>query len=124
MHTVQVENDLLVVQLTGKLDQQSLLDAQKDLMLHPEYPFKNSLWIFDAEFECCFSNSGLSVLINRIKTCFPAGATKQKAALLATLGVHSMFTQWYCEEAEAAGLPFQFKAFHSRQEAEAWLRED
>jgi hypothetical protein len=124
MHTIQNDTDFLKVFLSGKVDQTSLLEAQRELMLHPEYPFKNSLWVFDPEFECCFSNGGFPELIGRIKLFCPVDATKQKAALVATCGVHFSIMHSFCEDAELAELPFQFKAFYNCEHAEEWLRED
>ncbi|NTU91922.1 MAG: hypothetical protein HGA60_08400 [Chlorobiaceae bacterium] len=121
MHVVQSGVDFIEVYLHGKLSQQDLLDAQKSLMLHPDYSHKNSLWIFDKEFECLFSNEDFAELINRIKLFYPFGATKQKAALLGSMGIHFGILQLYCEEAEQADLPFRFRAFLSYSEAVAWL---
>ncbi len=121
MHVIQNDKHILRVILSGKLDQNSLFDAQKELMLHPEYPHKNSLWKFDKEFVCDFSSQGMADLISRIKLFYPADATKQKAALLASSSMHYAILQLFCEDAGKEGLPFKFKAFQNQEKAETWL---
>ena len=121
MHSVHSDQDILRVYLYGKLDLQSLFDAQRELMLHPEYPHKNSLWIFDDEFVCDFSSLGFADLIERIKRYYPIGATKQKAALIARTNTHYAILQMFCDEASYDGSPFAFKAFQEFDKAEQWL---
>jgi hypothetical protein len=121
MHAINNEQGFIRVILSGRLDQQSLVDAQKELMLHPEYPFKNSLWIFEEDFECHFSNDGMIDLIKQIKTYFPIGATKDKAALCAKSNTHYAIMQLFCEEADGENLPFEIRAFQNCRQAEAWL---
>ncbi len=123
MHAVRInDKGILQVFLFGKLDQQSLFNAQSDLMLHPEYPHTNSMWVFDEGFECDFSNLGFIDLIDRIKRFFPLGATKKKAALLATTNTHFAMSQLFCDEARHECTPFTFRAFQDYHEAEAWLK--
>ena len=123
MHVIQNDKNIIQVFLHGKLNQNSLFDAQKDLMLHPEYAHKNSLWHFDKDFVCDFSNAGMADLISRIKLFYPTDATKQKAALLATSSMHYAILQLFCDDAEIEGLPFRFRAFQSHEKADAWLNE-
>lgn len=121
MHVIQSGNEIIEVYLHGKVSQQDLLDAQKDLMVHPDYSHKNSLWIFDKLFECGFTSEDFAELLNRIKLFYPFGATKKKAALLAARGIHFGMLQLYCEDADQADLPFKFRAFMNYTEAVDWL---
>lgn len=123
MHIVVSDREILAVLLYGKLSQQSLFDAQQELMLHPNYSSRNSLWVFDKHFECGFSSIVFGELVNRIKLYCPINTTKKKAAILTASGTHFGMMQLYCNEAEAAGLPFKFKAFREYEEAEEWLME-
>lgn len=124
MHTIKSDGDIIEVFLSGKLAQQSLFDAQAELMLHPDYPVKNSLWIFDHDFECHFSCDGYTELINRIKLFCPVGTTRKKSALCTHTGVHFAMAQCFCEEAKYIHLPFKIRTFKDEQKARAWLAED
>jgi hypothetical protein len=121
MHSIQSDKDVIRVFLFGKIDAQSLYDAQTELMLHPDYPFKNSLWVFDEGVECNFSNLSFLDLISRIKLCYPISATKEKAAFIGFSNTLFAMMQFFCSEAEHEGLPFKLKAFRNHAQAEAWL---
>ncbi|NTU57782.1 MAG: hypothetical protein HGB00_02520 [Chlorobiaceae bacterium] len=121
MHTVKSDPHFLFVLMTGKVDQLSLHEAQKELMLHPDYAHKNTLWMFDEACECDFSNFVMFEMLNRIKVFFPIESSKQKAALVGVAPMHYSFLKLFCDEAEHEGLPFKVQPFHSYQEAEAWL---
>jgi hypothetical protein len=121
MFKVHNEPHYLRVEVTGDIDQQSLYDAQSALMRHPEYPHKNSLWVFDDDFVCGFSNRGLFEMIDRIKAFFPVGGTKEKGAILASSGLHYAFFKLFCDEADRKGIPFKMKPFRTHHEAEEWL---
>ncbi|NTW53067.1 MAG: hypothetical protein HGB22_10855 [Chlorobiaceae bacterium] len=121
MHSVHNDLHYLCVWVTDKVDQQSLYEAQADLMLHPEYPHKNSLWMFDEACECVFSNICMFDMLSRIKNFFPVNGTKQKAAMLATTNTFYSFVKLFCDEAEHEGIPFTVKPFRNFDDANAWL---
>jgi len=111
----------LQVSITGHIDQKALFEAQQALMLHPEYPHKNSLWVLDGEVICDFSNIDFFETVKRIKTFFPAGATKKKGAMFAAGGFQYAMLKLFCEEACRERVPFEMKPFQSYLEAENWL---
>jgi hypothetical protein len=123
MHQIQNEKHFLRLSLTGIIDQFALYEAQKDLMLHPEYPHKNSLWVFDHGCSCNFSHIGMLEMASRIKTLFPIGGTKKKGALLVGNAVHFGFIKMFCDEVEHMRLPFTMKPFISLSQATSWLIE-
>ena len=105
----------------GKIDEKELFDAQMNLMLQPDYPAKNSMWIFDETFECDYSEAKAIELINQIKRYFPPGSTKQKAALLTKSSEHYPIMQLFSDKAKVEGIPFTFKAFQKYRQAMDWL---
>lgn len=121
MYEVQEEPYYLQVSITGDVDNQALYEAHTALMQHPQYPYKNSLWVFDTEFVCGFSNIDMFEMVSRIKTFYPVGGTKEKCALLASNNFHYAFLKLFSEEAEREGVPFLVKPFRSFLEAKAWL---
>ncbi len=121
MHTIHNDPHFLRISVTGKVDQQSLYDAQKELMLHPDYPYKNSLWVFDAACECKFSSLIMYEMLSRIKSFFPLDGIKKKAAIIALTNTFYSFVKLFCDEAEHEGIPFTIKPFRSLNEAEVWL---
>lgn len=121
MHSVQNDPDYLLVSVTDKVDQQSLYEAQSDLMLHPEYPHKNSLWVFDEGCVCDFSSLGMFEMLGRIKTFFPIHGTKEKAAMFAKNFTFYSMVKLFCEEAEQEGIPFTMKPFRKFDDAKSWL---
>ncbi|HWR02051.1 MAG TPA: hypothetical protein VN371_09330 [Chlorobaculum sp.] len=123
MHIVHNDPDYLLVSVTDRVDQQSLYEAQVDLMLHHEYAHKNSLWIFDDACECVFSNLSMFEMIFRIKNFFPIHATRQKSALLATTNTFYSMLKLFCDEAEYEGVPFTMKPFRNFDDAKSWLVE-
>jgi hypothetical protein len=123
MHELHNDPHFLRLFLHGEVGLQGLYDAQKELMLHPAYPHKNSLWVFDEEFKCEFSHTGMFGIIDRTKIFFPIGATKEKGALLSSGRLHYAFFKLFCEEAELESFPFKVMPFMSYDEAERWLKE-
>jgi hypothetical protein len=121
MHSVHNESCCLIVLVTGKVDQQTLYDAQRDLMLHPEYSHKNSFWIFDEGCECDLSNVVLFEMVRRIKAFFPPDGTKKKAAMIAADSTIYSRIKTFCNAAEYEGIPFTIKSFKKLQDAAAWL---
>ncbi|MBN1929664.1 MAG: hypothetical protein JW764_09005 [Chlorobiaceae bacterium] len=122
MYEVHNKPDRLEVKITGTVDQKALYKIQQTLMLHPAYPYKNSLWVFDEGFVCDFSNLDMFEAVNRIKTYFPVGAKKEKGALLASTGFQYGLFKIFCEEADRERIPFKMRAFRSYRDAKAWLR--
>lgn len=121
MFTVQDYPLFLRVELNGNVNRKTLFDAQDALMRHPEYPYKNSLWILKEGFICGFSNIDLFETAERIKTFLPLEATKQKSAFFASSGFQYALIKLFCKEAEQKKLPFKMMPFMSLQNAEAWL---
>ena len=123
MNSVVDKGNYLFVMITGTVNQQSLYDAQKSLMLHQEYPHKNSLWVFDETCECEFSNLGMFEMLCRIRMFFPIDGTKKKGALVGIAPLHHSFVKMFCDEAEHERLPFTVKPFRRIEDAESWLAE-
>jgi hypothetical protein len=88
MHEVHNDAHFLRILVNGEVGLQYLYDAQKDLMLYPAQPYKNSLWVFDEEFTCDFSINGMFGMIDRIKIFYPIGGTKEKGAFLLAGSLH------------------------------------
>jgi hypothetical protein len=121
MYSVHRDKDLIQVFVYGKPDETELFDAQMNLMLQPDYPSKNSIWIFDETFECDYSEQKAIALIKQIKRYFPPGSTKEKAALLTKSSEHYPMMQTFSEKAAEEGVPFTFKAFQRYKQAMEWL---
>jgi hypothetical protein len=122
MHSVHDEHHFLRVSINGTVDLKELYDTQKDLMLHPAYPHKNSLWVFGDSFTCDFSINEMFNMIDRIKLFFPIGGTKEKSAFLVSSNLHLAFFKLFSEEAENRKIPFKIRSFMNYAEAEAWLK--
>ncbi|HWR01027.1 MAG TPA: hypothetical protein VN371_04120 [Chlorobaculum sp.] len=121
MHTIHNDPHFLRISITGKVDQQSLYAAQRELMLHPDYPYMNSLWVFDAACECNFSSLIMFEMITRIKSFFPKHGTKKKTAIITSTNTFYSFVKLFCDEAELEGIPFTIKPFRTLHDAELWL---
>jgi len=121
MYSVHRDKDLIQVFVYGNLDETELFDAQMNLMLQPDYPHKNSIWIFDETFECDYSEPKAIALIEQIKRYYPPGATKEKAALLTKSSKHYPMMQSFSEKAKEEGVAFTFKAFQKYKQAMDWL---
>lgn len=123
MHTIQSSNDIIEVYLHGKINQYSLLNAQNELLCHPDFHFKNSLWLLDESFECEFSYPNTLEMIQLFKRLHPSITAQRNVALFAESGMNSSMVQWYLQEAENAGLFLKFRPFLSYADAIAWLTE-
>jgi len=121
MHTITNDGQFLKVLLDGKFNEKELLVTQKELMSHPEYPLKNSMWIFSNTFQPVITGASIDLLIEKINLNFPAGAKKDKAALVSCSNTQNAIMQVVCSKFDAANVPFKFQAFQDPLEAEAWL---
>ncbi|HWQ89348.1 MAG TPA: hypothetical protein VN374_05195 [Desulfitobacteriaceae bacterium] len=121
MHTITNDGQFLKVLLDGKFNEKELLVTQKELMSHPEYAFKNSMWIFSNAFQPVLSPTSIDLLIERIKLLFPEVAKKDKAALVSCSNTQNAILQVICSKFDAASVPFKFRAFQDYHEAVSWL---
>lgn len=122
MHTIQNNNDYLELVISGEFDNNGLYQAFREMLLHPDYPHKKSLWVFD-RCDCAFSGSAMYDLIGLLKSVYPLNATRTKTAFLGSNSTQYAFGELWREEAERAGLSFAIKVFRSRDDAEAWLKD-
>lgn len=90
--------------------------------MHPEYPYKNSVWVFEG-CECDFSSISLSDLLQMVRAYYPKEATRTKTAIVTSTSLHHAMAQLFCQEAEQLTLVFTLKAFMDRSEAINWLLE-
>jgi hypothetical protein len=121
MYTITNDKPFLQVLLDGKVYKHELLAAQFELMTHPDYTVKNSMWVFSDSFGSAFSAISIDLLIERIKTLYPPRATKEKAAMVSCSNTQNAIMQMICKKFDNASLPFKFRAFRDYAEAEAWL---
>jgi hypothetical protein len=122
MHVVESYPDYLGVIFTGAVDQDQLFLALKDIFMHPEYPCKNSIWVFEG-CECDFSNISMFELLQLVRAYYPREATRKKTAIVTSTSLHHAMAQLFCQEAEQLALSFTLEAFMVRAEAEEWMRE-
>ncbi|AOS83070.1 hypothetical protein BIU88_02260 [Chlorobaculum limnaeum] len=122
MHVIETGGSYLSVIFSGAVDQDQLFRALRDIFMLPEYPFKNSIWIFEG-CECDFSNISMFKLLQMIRAYYPKEATRTKTAIVTSISLHHAMAQLFCEEADDLALAFTMKAFMDRAEAIAWLME-
>jgi len=122
MHVIENHSSFLCVNFQGSVDQEQLFKALREIFLHPEYPHKNSIWMFEG-CECDFSNISLYDLFEMIKAYYPRKATRTKTAIVTSTGTHHAMAQLFCEEAGHQALVFSMRAFLDRAEAESWVIE-
>jgi hypothetical protein len=122
MFVIENTSSYLCVDFKGSVDQEQLFQALKEIFLHPEYPHKNSIWVFE-ECECDFSNISLFDLMTMIKAYYPRKATRTKTALVTSTGTHHAIAKFFCEEAVQEMRLFAMRAFQTRNEAAAWVSE-
>lgn len=122
MHTIEYTGGYLGVVFSGAVDQTQLFQALKEIFLHPEYPYTNSMWVFSG-CECDFSNLCLLDLVRMIKAYYPLEATRKKTAIVTSSSTHHAMAQILCDEAWQEQLSFSLRAFLNRAEAETWLME-
>jgi hypothetical protein len=123
MHTIEDTGDYLCVLFSGAVDQSRLFEALKEVFLHPDYPHKNSMWVFTG-CECDFSNLCLLDLVTMIKAYYPRDATRKKTAIVTSSSTHYAMAQMLCDEARKEQLSFTLCAFFDREMAEIWLVEE
>jgi hypothetical protein len=122
MHVIEAEPRCLSVIFQGAVDQEQLFRALRDIFMHPDYPSRNSMWVFEG-CECDFSSISLLELLQMVRAYYPREATRKKTAIVTSTRLHHAMAQLFCEEAESLALAFTLKAFMNRSEAEAWLLE-
>ncbi len=121
MHVIETGTSYLSVIFAGSVDQKQLFQALRDIFMHPEYPFKNSIWVFEG-CECDFSNISMFELLQLVKAYYPKNATRTKTAVVTSTSLHHAMAQLFCEEAGNFTLAFTMKAFMDRAEAIEWLK--
>ncbi|NTU52637.1 MAG: hypothetical protein HGA97_02835 [Chlorobiaceae bacterium] len=124
MHVIEDTGQYLRVLLSGSVDQSQLFEALKEIFLHPEYPHKNSVWVFDEGCECDFSSLSMFDLIRLVKAYYPRDATRKKTAIVTSTSTHYAMAHLLCEEARQERLLFSIHTFMDRAEAEKWLLEN
>lgn len=122
MHVIETGDRCLSVIFSGAVDQMQLFGALKEIFMHPEYPVKNSMWVFEG-CECDFSSISMFDLLQMIRVYYPKEATRKKTAIVTSTSTHHAMAQLFCEEAGQLTLAFTLKAFMNRAEATAWLLE-
>jgi hypothetical protein len=120
MHVIETGPYSLSVIFEGAVDQEQLFRALKDIFMHPDYPSRNSMWVFEG-CECDFSSISLFELLQMVRAYYPREATRKKTAIVTSTRLHHAMAELFCEEAESLALAFTLKAFMDRAEAEAWL---
>jgi len=120
MHVIETGPQILSVIFSGAVDQVQLFRALKEIFMHPEYPFKNSMWVFEG-CECDFSNISMFDLLQMVRAYYPKEATRTKTALVTSTSMHHAMAQLFCQESEQLKLAFTLKAFTDRSAATAWL---
>lgn len=122
MYIIETGKSSLKVLFSGSVDHDQLFNALRDIFMHPDYPYRNSVWLFEG-CECDFSNICMFDLVQMIKTYYPRKATRKKTAIVTSTSMHYAMAQLLCEEAELAMLPYSLRAFMNQDEAEGWLIE-
>lgn len=122
MHVIETGASYLSLIFAGAVDQQQLFQGLRDIFKHPEYPFRNSMWVFEG-CECDFSNISMFELLQLVKGYYPKKATRTKTAVLTSTSLHHAMAQLFCEEAGDLALAFTMKSFMDRTEAIAWLED-
>jgi len=120
MHVIESGARYISVIFSGAVDQEQLFRALRDIFIHPEYPFKNSMWVFEG-CECDFSNISMFELLQMVRAYYPKKATRAKTAIVTSTSMHHAMAQLFCEDADDLALAFTMKAFMDRSEAIAWL---
>jgi hypothetical protein len=122
MHAIENTSGYLSVIFSGSVEQDHLFQALREIFMHPEYPVKNSVWVFEG-CECDFSNISMFELLRIVKAYYPREATRKKTAIVTSTSLHHAMAQIFCREAEHSTLEFTLQAFTNRMDAEAWLME-
>ncbi|MBN1929920.1 MAG: hypothetical protein JW764_10310 [Chlorobiaceae bacterium] len=122
MHVIENNSSHLCVNFKGSVDQEQLFQALKEIFLHPEYPHKNSIWMFDG-CECDFSSISLFDLMEMIKAYYPREATRTKTAIVTSTGTHHAMAKLFCEEAGQEIRRFAMQAFMNHDAAAVWVTE-
>jgi hypothetical protein len=120
MHVIESSPGWLSVIFSGAVAQEQLFRALREMFMHPEYPDKNSMWVFDG-CECDFSSISLTDLLHMVKAYYPKEATRTKTAIVTSTSMHHAMAQLFCQEAEQLAFAFTLKAFMDRDEAITWL---
>jgi hypothetical protein len=123
MHVIETGDSYLSVLFSGVVDQMQLFRALKEIFMHPEYPFKNSMWVFEG-CESDFSNISMFDLLQMVRAYYPKEARRKKTAIVTSTSLHHAMAQLFCQEAGQLTLAFTLKAFMNRSEAAAWLLEE
>lgn len=123
MHVIETGDIYLSVLFSGAVDQMQLFRALKEIFMHPEYPFKNSMWVFEG-CECDFSSISMFDLLQMVRAYYPKEATRKKTAIVTSTSLHHAMAQLFCQEAGQLTLTFTLKAFMNRAEATVWLLEE
>jgi hypothetical protein len=121
-HIIESNPGYLGVIFTGSVDQLQLFQTLKEIFMHPEYPVKNSIWVFEG-CECDFSSISMFDLLQMVRAYYPREATRKKTAIVTSTSTHHAMAQLFCQEAEQLTFAFTLRAFTDRPEAEAWLME-
>jgi hypothetical protein len=120
MHVIETSSHYIGVIFTGTVDQDQLFRALRDIFMHPEYPDKNSIWVFEG-CECDFSSISMFDLLQMVRAYYPKDATRKKTAIVTSTSTHYAMAQLFCQESEELALAFTLRAFMDRAEADAWL---
>jgi hypothetical protein len=122
MHIIENTGRYLCAIFKGSVEQEQLFLALKEIFMHPDYPHKNSMWIFEG-CECDFSSISMMDMLQMIKTFYPREATRKKTAIVTSTATHHAMAKIFCEDAGNEAFMFTLRAFMDRSEAEAWLME-
>jgi len=94
MHVIDNASGYLSVIFSGSVDQGHLFQALKEIFMHPEYPVKNSVWVFEG-CECDFSNISMFELLRMVKAYYPREATRKKTAIVTSTSLHHAMAQLF-----------------------------
>jgi hypothetical protein len=123
MHVIESGPRYLSVIFSGAVDQAQLFKALMEIFRHPEYPDKNSMWIFEG-CECDFSNISMFDMLQMVRAYYPKETTRTKTAVVTSTSMHHAMAQLFCQEADQIPLSFTLRAFMNRSEAVEWLGAD
>lgn len=112
-------NSYLHIILEGRLDKATALAAMNDLMIHPEYPVKNTLWDFD-KVQMGLNLQDIGEIVGILRLYKPVN--KKFANRVAFLVKNQMeLAMANVFIAGTALLPFKYKAFTDLNKARRFL---
>ncbi len=104
---------------SGVIRPTDLIAAVSELMQHPDYSHKHSLWVF-SNFSLGIDTDGLKEVVNAFRSYKPKTTEfANKSALVVSAPTYKAIIDIFVTI--ASGLPFEYRSFTDKKKAIAFL---